>query len=82
MVGRILAEVQRNGYAVFDNPSMAEMSIAVPLFVKGNVIGGVVVRFIRSALTADQAIDKHIDFMKKTAAEISKAFDEAHTPTA
>jgi len=80
MVERILAEVRRNGHAVFDNPSMSEMSIAVPLFVKGNVIGGVVVRFIRSAITADQAIDKHIVLMKKTAEEIGKAFDQAHTP--
>ncbi len=80
MVSRILSEVQRNGYAVFDNPSMSEMSIAVPLFVNGNVIGGVVVRFIRSAITADQAIDKHLGFMKETAKAIGAAFDEAHTP--
>lgn len=80
MVERILADVRRNGFAVFDNPSMQEMSIAVPLYVKGRVIGGIVVRFIRSALTADQAIDKHIAFMKNTAKEIGTAFDEAHTP--
>ena len=80
LVNRILGEVQKNGFAVFDNPSMAEMSIAVPLYVKGNVIGGVVVRFIRSAMTPDQAIDKHLAFMQKTAQEIGKAFDEAHSP--
>ena len=81
LVSRILSEVQKNGYAVFDNPSMAEMSMAVPLYVKGNVIGGVVVRFIRSAMTPDQAIDKHLSFMQHTASEIGKAFDEAHSPT-
>lgn len=81
LVARILSEVKQNGFAVFDNPTMSETSMAVPLFVNGNVIGGVVVRFIRSAITREQAIEKHLSFMKKTAAEISKAFDEAHTPT-
>lgn len=81
LVNRIISEIQKNGYAVFDNPSMAEMSIAVPLYVQGNVIGGLVVRFIRSAMTADQAIEKHISYMKNTALEIGKAFDEAHTPS-
>jgi len=79
LVGRILGEVKRNGYAVFDNPSMAEMSMAVPLFVKGNVIGGVVIRFIRTAMSPEQAIEKHLHFMQRTAAEICKAFDEAHS---
>ena len=81
LVDRILTEVKKNGFAVFDNPSMAEMSIAVPLHVKGNMIGGIVVRFIRSAITADQAVEKYLSFMKRTADEISKAFDEAHTPS-
>jgi IclR family mhp operon transcriptional activator len=80
LVSRILGEVKRNGYAVFDNPSMAETSMAVPLFVKSNVIGGVVIRFIRSAMNPDQAVDKHLHFMQRTAEEIGKAFDQVHTP--
>ena len=82
LVTRILLEVQRNGYAIFDNPSMAEISMAVPLYVKSNVIGGVVVRFIRSAMTPDQAVEKNLTFMQNTAVEISKAVDKLHTSSA
>lgn len=82
LVNRILAEVQKNGFAVFDNPAMAEMSIAVPLYVKGNVIGGLVVRFIRSAMSTDQAIEKNIEFMKDTAQKIGQDFNKAHSPLA
>ena len=82
LVNRIISEVQKNGYAVYDRPSMAEMSIAVPLYLNGNIIGGVVIRFIRSAMTVDKAIEKHLSFMQHTASEIGKAFDEAHSPSA
>lgn len=80
MVERILAEVRQHGFSVYDNPTMQEMSIAVPLYIKRRIIGGVVVRFIRSALTADQAIEKHVPYMKKTAEDITVAFDKAHMP--
>ena len=32
-------------------------------------------RFIRSAMTPDQAVEKYVPFMKRTADEIGKAFE-------
>jgi hypothetical protein len=34
-----------------------------------------VVRFIRSAMSPDQAVEKYVPFMKRTADEIGKAFE-------
>lgn len=75
VVGRILSDVRKNGWALFDNPTLAELNLAVPVFAKGRVLAGIVMRFIRSAMTPDQAVEKYIPFMKRTADEIGKAFE-------
>ena len=51
--------------------------IKLPAFL-GNtidVLAGLVMRFIRSAMTPDQAVEKYVPFMKRTADEIGKAFE-------
>ncbi len=75
LVSRILAEVRKNGWALYDNPALAELNLAVPVFAKGRVLAGLVMRFIRSAMTPDQAVEKYVPFMKRTADEIGKAFE-------
>ena len=77
LVNRILTDARKNGWALFDNPSMAELNLAVPVFAKGRVLAGLVMRFIRSAMAPDQAVEKYVPFLKRTADEIGKAF-EAH----
>jgi IclR family mhp operon transcriptional activator len=75
LVSRIIGEVRKNGWALFDNPSLAELNLAVPVFAKGRVLAGLTMRFIRSAMSPDQAVDKYVPFMKRTADEIGKAFE-------
>jgi IclR family mhp operon transcriptional activator len=75
LVTRILGDARKNGWALFDNPTLAELNLAVPVFAKGRVLAGIVMRFIRSAMTPDQAVEKYVPFMKRTADEIGKAFD-------
>lgn len=75
LVNRIIAEVRKNGWALFDNPSLAELNLAVPVFAKGRVLAGLVMRFIRSAMTPDQAVEKYVPFMRRTADEIGKTFE-------
>jgi len=76
LVSRLLNQVRNAGYALFDNPSMAEVSVAVPLLVRNEVLGGIVMRFIRSAMTTDQAVEKYVPFMQSTAQEIGKAYEK------
>lgn len=75
LVSRIIGDVRKNGWALFDNPSLAELNLAVPVFAKGRVLAGLVMRFIRSAMTPDQAVEKYVPFLKRTADEIGKAFE-------
>ena len=75
LIARILTEVRKNGWALYDNSALAELNLAVPVFAKGRVLAGLVMRFIRSAMTPEQAVEKYIPFMKRTADEIGRAFD-------
>jgi len=75
LVNRILAEIKKNGWALYDNPNFAELNLAVPVFAKGRVLAGLVMRFIRTAMTPDQAVEKYVPFLKRTADEIGKAFE-------
>jgi len=75
LVNRILAEVKKNGWALYDNPNLAELNLAVPVFAKGRVLAGLVMRFIRTAMPPDQAVEKYIPFLRRTADEIGKAFE-------
>lgn len=75
LVARILAEVRKNGWALYDNAALAELNLAVPVFARGRVLAGLVMRFIRSAMSPDQAVEKYVPFMKRTAEEIGKAFE-------
>jgi IclR family mhp operon transcriptional activator len=75
LVNRILAEVRKNGWALYDNPALAELNLAVPVFAKNRVLAGLVMRFIRSAMSPDQAVEKYVPFLRRTAEEIGKAFD-------
>jgi IclR family mhp operon transcriptional activator len=67
LVNRILAEIKKNGWALYDNPNFAELNLAV--------LAGLVMRFIRTAMTPDQAVEKYVPFLKRTADEIGKAFE-------
>ena len=76
LVSRIIGDVRKNGWAIFDNTSLAELNLAVPVFAKGQVLAGLVMRFMRSAMTPDQAAEKYVPFLKRTADEIGKAFED------
>ena len=75
LVSRLLNKVRDDGYALSDNPRFAEISVAVPLLVRGAVLGGIVMRFIRSAMTTDRAVERYVPFLQTTAQEISEAYE-------
>jgi IclR family mhp operon transcriptional activator len=75
LVNRILAEIRNNGWAIHELTVRAELNLAVPVFARNRVLAALVMRFIRSAITPDQAVEKYLPFLKRTAEEIGKSFE-------
>ena len=48
------------------------MSVAVPLFSNNKLIAAIVIRFIKSALPLDQAVNKYVPLLKKASKNLER----------
>lgn len=82
-IRRTLAEVREAGFAVAVGTTEAKISaIALPVRQTSTVIGAINIIFFRGALTAEQAIQKHLGKMQATVAMIERELVEALTQNA
>lgn len=82
-IRRVLAEVREAGFAVAIGTTEAKISaIALPVQQTNTVIGAINIIFFRGALTAEQAIEKHLGKMQATVAAIERELIEALTQNA
>jgi len=73
-VDKILGEVRSNRFAVTSRPDLNDTSLAVPVFSGGRVFAAVVLRYIDSAMSANDAITKYLAPLRATAERIGQEF--------
>lgn len=82
-IRRALAEVREAGFAAAVGTTEAKISaIALPVRQTNTIIGAINIIFLRSALTLEQAIEKHLPKMQATVAVIEGELNEALTQNA
>ena len=72
LIYKLITKIKKDGYSSFDNPSNPEMSVAVPLFSNNKLIAAIVIRFIKSALPLDQAVNKYVPLLKKASKNLER----------
>ena len=70
IINKIISKIRKDGFTIMDDTINPEISMAVPIFTEKKVIGAIVMRFIRSAVTTDQAIQKYVPLLKKASKEL------------
>ncbi len=80
LLNRIIAEVRSNGWAIYDEPAFTELHLAVPILTRGRFLASLAMRFTRSAMPLDQAVEKYVPLLKRAATEVGEVFE--NTPTA
>ena len=67
----MLDEVRRQGYSCLESPSRSDSNLAVPLMADNRILGGLTIRYIRSAMSQDEAVEKFLPALQATAAAIA-----------
>lgn len=75
LMNRIIAEVRTNGWAIYDEPAYTELSLAVPILARGRFLASLAMRFTRTAMPLEQAVEKYVPLLKRAATEIGEAFE-------
>ncbi len=73
MVTKMLEEVRAVGYATAHRPDLKQVSFAVPVFSAGKIFATITLRYIDSALTVAEAIQRYLGPVQKTANAIGDA---------
>jgi IclR family mhp operon transcriptional activator len=77
LFNRVLADVRKQGYAQSSTPIEGESAISVPVFASGRLLAMLALRYIDSALTAQQVVKRYLGKLQATAADIGQAFAAA-----
>jgi IclR family mhp operon transcriptional activator len=77
LLNRIIAEVRSNGWAIYDEPAFTELNLAVTILTRGRFLASLAMRFTRTAMPLEQAVEKYIPLLKRAATEIGEAFENA-----
>jgi IclR family mhp operon transcriptional activator len=69
-----LDQIRRQGFCHIRFAQYREGGLAVPLFADGRVIGGIVMRYIKSTIKAVQLEERYAPIVQELAADISAAY--------
>jgi IclR family mhp operon transcriptional activator len=69
-----LDQIRRQGYCHIRFPEYREGGLGVPLFADGRVIGGIVMRYIKSTIRAAQIEEHYVPIVQQLANDISLAY--------
>jgi IclR family mhp operon transcriptional activator len=71
-----LKQIRARGYCHICYKEYPEGGLAVPLVVGGKIVGGLIMRYMKSIVLPDQLERKYLPMMQKLAKDISAAYDE------
>ena len=75
LVENTLNEVRKQGFSIVKRPDLKQAVIAVPILVKKQIFATLALRYIESAVNDDEAVLKFLDPLKRTAINISNAYE-------
>lgn len=78
-VDQMLAQIRGQGYAAVQGALPKEGSFAVPVIANQHAVAAVSLRFIASALTLEDALERYLGRLKAVAEEISRRFQTAQS---
>lgn len=67
----VMEKIRHDGYSLLEYPQYREGSLGVPVIVNGVAIGGVVMRYIKSALRRDRLVNEFLPRVRAACAEIA-----------
>jgi len=70
-----LDQIRRQGFCHIRFAQYREGGLAVPVFADGRVIGGLVMRYIKSTMKAPQLEEHYVPVVKQLAADIAEAYE-------
>jgi IclR family mhp operon transcriptional activator len=70
-----LQQIRSRGYCHICYKEYPEGGLAVPLVVGGKIVGGLIMRYMKSILLPDQLEKKYLPMMQQLAKDISTAYD-------
>jgi IclR family mhp operon transcriptional activator len=71
-----LQQIRSRGYCHICYKEYPEGGLAVPLVVGGKIIGGLIMRYMKSIVLPDQLETKYLPMMQQLARDISTAYDD------
>jgi len=70
-----LEQIRREGFCHRRFAQYREGGLAVPLFAEGKILGGIVMRYTKSALKASVLEEQYVPILRELAADIAAAYD-------
>jgi IclR family mhp operon transcriptional activator len=69
-----LKQIRQQGYCHIRFAEYREGGLAVPLFADGKVVGGIVMRYIKSTIKAQQLEERYVPIVQALAADIEQSY--------
>jgi IclR family mhp operon transcriptional activator len=73
---QLLARVREDGFCTREYAAYREGGLAIPLLINGTPIGGVVMRYVKSAMRIGQLQSDYVPELNKLSARINMSFNE------
>jgi IclR family mhp operon transcriptional activator len=70
----VLARVRTRGFCNLEFNAYREGNVGVPLLIDGRPLGGIVMRYIKSAMTGEKLFKEYIPLLKEVSEQISEQF--------
>jgi IclR family mhp operon transcriptional activator len=70
-----LEQARRLGYCHIRFAQYREGGLAVPVFADGRAVGGIVMRYMKASMKAQQVEERYVPILQKLADDISAAYD-------
>jgi len=66
----ILTHIRECGFIAIEHPEHREGNVGVPLTIHGRVVGGIVMRYIKSAMRLDKMLDYYVPRLKQLSHDV------------
>ncbi len=72
LLASTLSRIRDNGFCMLEYPEFREGNVGVPLTIYGRVVGGIVMRYLKSAMQHDKMFDFYVPMLKKPSQDIQR----------
>jgi IclR family mhp operon transcriptional activator len=70
----LMAMAARNRYLILERPTLREGNLGVPVMDRGHPIGGIAMRYIKTALRHDELVERYLPRLRRLSEDISARY--------